>query len=414
MSFARCTAPLLFLMVAVDTMGNRAAAQGIGAPIRLDRQRVIELSSAQAPDILLARARANETRALRIGAGAYAPTNPELAVSAGPHFYPDNTLTPDWAISLQWPIDVSRARSARITAVEESVRAADGEALAAARTVIAEALDLLVRTLGANERVRIEMQRVGLDESLLQVAQARRRAGTTGDAEVALALVLRADSQARLRTAEAERDAALVMLRTRIGLDAAAQIELIEAGLDDEPPPLEQLLGRLAGRADLMVAAARRKAAQADVTLQRRLGIPVPRIFATGGRSNEYYFEAGVQMPLPVYQSNQTNRAVAVARTETSRVEEQSVRARAEGEIRTAYLLYRGAQAAYLTLRDALPAITDADHLATRSFELGQSTLTSLLGARREVLSARVALVEAQITIRRTRLGVDAAAGRLP
>jgi cobalt-zinc-cadmium efflux system outer membrane protein len=378
----------------------------------LDRPHIIELVREQAPDVLVARARAFEVRALRVGAGLLAPAN--LALVAGPHFFSSTDITADFTMSLRWPIDLSGSRQARKALAEESVRGADAEVEAATRVVISEGLDLWVRALGALDRVRLETDRAAVDESLVRVAQARRNAGTTGDADVALAIVVRAEGRARLRNIEAERDASLQTLRTKLGLYAETPIEVMITGADGAPPGLTELLAGVSRRADIARAAAQRGVTRADATLQRRLGKPLPRLTVSGGRSGEYFADGGVEVPLPIYQRNQTNVAVADARIETSRVEESALIARAQGEIRAAYALYLGARAALQALTEAAPSIVDAEHLATRGYELGQGSLGNVLAVRREVAGARLALLEAQVAWRRARIAVEFASGILP
>ena len=400
-----------FVTLAVLTCSVPLQAQEL--VVVLDRPHIIELVREQSPDVLVARARVGEARALRVGASAAAPVNPELGVLAGPHFFSDQT-TADFNLSLKWPLDFSSARDARKAMVEESTRAADAEAVAVTRAATAEALVLWVQALGEMERTRIEGERVAVDAGLVRVALAQRKAGTTGDAEVALALVVQAAGRARLQSVEAERDAVLASLRSKLGLGAQRAIELRPTGSDDTAPALPELLSGIPNRADVVRAMARRRVAHADETLQRRLAAPVPRLSVAGGRSGEYYMEGGIEMPLPIYQRNQTNVAVARARIDTSAVEETAARASAGGELHAAYARYLGARLAFATLSAAAPSMADAEHLATRGYELGQGTLASVLAVRREVAAARLALVELQVTLRRARIAVDLAAGILP
>lgn len=400
-----------FVALAVLTGSVPLQAQELA--VVLDRPHIIELVREQSPDVLVARARVGEARALRVGAGTAAPVNPELGLLAGPHFF-SNQTTADFNLSLRWPIDFSRARHARKAMAEESTQAADAEVVAVTRAATAEALALWVQALGELERARMEAERGAVDAGLVRVALAQRKAGTTGDAEVALALVVQAASRARLQSVEAERDALLASLRSKLGLGAQRAIELRPTGSDDAAPELPALLSGIPNRPDVVRAMARRRVAHADETLQRRLAAPVPRLSMAGGRSGEYYMEGGIEVPLPIYQRNQTNVAVARARIDTSAVEETVARASAGGELQAAYARYLGARSAFATLSAAAPSIADAEHLATRGYELGQGTLASVLAVRREIAAARLALVEAQVTLRHARIAVDLAAGNLP
>lgn len=379
----------------------------------LDRARVIALARTRAPAIRVAEARLAEARALRVGARAPATPNPEIGITAGPRAFATGTII-DVVALLTIPIDVSGASGARVGVADQRARSAEAEADNARRLAAGAALDAWVVALGSEERVQLERERAHLDETLYSSARARKAAGTIGDFDVQLAAVIRADSLARVQRAEGERDAALVVLRARLGLPSAAQLRLVGT-LDTEPaPPLDTLLARLPGRPDRLQADSEIAVADKDARLQRRLGIPAPRLTATGGRDAELFVRLGVDLPIPLFQRNQTARAVADARRTTVAAERDLVDVTSDAELRSAYATYMAAARAYDVLHAASPSMADAEHLATRAYELGQATLPNLLVARRETATARVAHLDARIALARARAALDAAAGVLP
>lgn len=279
---------------------------------------------------------------------------------------------------------------------------------------VAEALELWTRARGADERARIEDARLTFDRTLVKAADARRRAGTTGDGELSLARVLEAQGVARKRTADGERDALLARLRGRLGIEAAAPVVLAGSIEPENLPPLDTLVARLVRQPALLRVRANVQAAESDAKLQERLSTPVPRVTASGGQDPQSYVHLGVDLPVPLFQRNQTNVAVATARIDTARSEYDSASTLAEAELRAAYAEYVAARDVLDALRAVEPQIEDAEHLAIRSYELGQSTLTEVTTVRREAAAARLAVVDAEVALARARNAVDTIAGGTP
>ena len=420
----RATQPRAILVLVsfafASAMSGTARAQTSTAPvaaIELDRATIVALARRTAPDVRVATVRVRESEALHVGAGAW-QTNPEIHAAAGPRWAPtpsaNGTWFPDFSLSLVWPLDVTGVPSARVAfadaATREALAAADETTFVAA----AEAVDLWTQAVGAAARVEMMRARATLDESLLTIAQGRRRAGTVGDGDVALATIVRAESEARVRVAEGELAALIEQLRARVGIGPEVRIEVRGALEVTEPLPLATLIAGLAARRDVVRAGEATTAMRSDLEVQRRLGSIVPRLTFIGGRENEYFAHAGLDVPLPVYQRNQLRVAVDEARVATSVVERVAVLARAEGELRSAYARYRAAVAAVNAFAAARSSIEDAEQLATRAYELGQNDLTHAVTVRREVALVRTADLDARIALARARVAVDRAAGRMP
>ncbi len=382
--------------------------------VTLDRAGVVALARLRAPGVTTATVRVGEARALHVGARSLASENPSITLRAGPRFIRGDDPLLDVNLSILWPFDVSGSRGARSSLADAATEAAEAEVTDAQRLAVARALDLWVRTAGALERVRLAEARAALDGALVQSARSRRDAGSGNDLDVALTVVEQADSAARVQAARAEHEALLATLRGELGLAAETEVALAGSLEAADPPPLLELLARLPRRSDIAGAALAVRAAQADARLQSRLGVPVPRLSLQGGRENEFFAQGGVEVPLPIYQRNQTATAVAGARVATRQAERVATLARAEAELRAAYATYQGFRVALATLRAADEAVDLAEHLATRAYELGQRDLASALVARRTAAEARLRRLEVSIDLARAQVAVDQAAGRSP
>ncbi len=403
----------LAIACAVVIAAGADAAHANQEDLVLDRARVIQLVRDQSPSLRAVRARAAEARAARAGAGAAAPTNPELAASAGPRFL-EGSRSLDLAVSLSWPFDLSGAPGARVAAVDQRVAVAEAVAREAERDAVADALDAWTRARGAEARLGLERKRARLGDELLRIARVRSAAGAVGDGDVALSELLGAEACSRLRLAEAEQAATLATLRGRLGLDPAVPLSLPDPQSGTAPPQLEALLQRLDEQPELARALALSNATTREADLERRVGLPVPRLVLIGERSPESTFRAGFDVALPVYQRNLGNAAVAEARSRTAGLEQAAMRVLLDAGLRAAHARLRGADAAYQELARVAPAIDDAEQLATRGYQLGQGTLAGVVSAHREAASTRAALLDAREALERARIVVDLAFGAFP
>jgi len=400
--------------LATATLVAASARGETDGPLALDRAAVLSMV-ARAPQIAVAEARVGEARALRVGAGALAPLNPDLTVFGGPRRFSNGQRSTDLVFTLLWPLDVSGARSARKEVADGAVGVAEADVADARRLVAAEALELWIATRAAGERIQVEKVRVGLDAELVRIAGVRRQAGVAGDSELALASVLASESRARLQDALAEERAALVLLKGKLGLPAA-QPAIATGALADaaDMQPLDTLVARALRRGDVERADRAVPVAQAVAKREGRSGVPVPRALLGAGRENEEFAHVGLDVPIPVYQRNQTNRAVADARVATAGAEQSAARIAADAEVRAAHATYLGALEAFRTRTAALPWVTDLEKLAWRSYELGSMPLASVVVSRREAATARAAHLEAAIALARARAALERASGGLP
>lgn len=414
--FSRVAAFVLVTLFAPRGAVAQEAPRDEGSLV-LDRDAVISLASRQAPDVREARTRVAESEALHVGARIWSTVNPEVALAVGPRWggaAANAGLLPDFTLALVWPIDASGSPAARWRLADTATREANAAADEASWIAQGEALDLWVQALGADARVQLEEARAVLDRSLFDIARVRRSAGVVGDADVALATVIRAGAEARVRMTEGERAALIESLRARLGIAANVTLRVAGSLETTAPQPLATLIAMLARRADIVRAGDAIETARGDLDVQRRLGAPVPRVTLFGGRENEYFVHAGVEVPLPVFQRNQMHVAIAGARLNTSSTARAAVRMRAEGELRAAYARYLSSRAAVDALIPARSAAVDAEQLATRAYELGQTDLASAVLVRREAAIARVSDLDARIALLRARLAVDRAAGLVP
>ena len=382
----------------------------------LDTAQVAQLAQAQAPEVQAAVSRVEEARALQVGAGTWAPSNPELGLQVGPARSSLRAATlVEFMVTLKWPLDIiSGAPHLRSQLADARLQEAEAELLAVRRSALATALDLYMQAASASAHAQLAAARLALDTDLLRSAQVRRDAGATGDADVALATVLQAASRASLHTRQAAAQSLQLALYQHLGLDPPPEAAPLTLPAAPPPPALQPLLQQLPQRPDLLLARSTEAAARLHSGLQERLAWPVPRLTLEAARNPEYTAEIGLELPLPVYQRNQTNAAVAVAQLQSRSLATRLSERRASTELRAAHGTYTAAVAAYTTLQAAAPAMDDAEHLAQRGFALGQIGLASWVAARRETVQARAALIDAHTAAVRAQVALALAAGQVP
>jgi outer membrane protein, heavy metal efflux system len=402
------------LTLALTTTATAAAAQPVTATV-LDRTAVVEQARRRSWGVRVATARSGEARALREGAALPARENPSLQLRSGPRWTSDRGPVADLSLALSWPVDLSGSAGARTRHADAAAEAAEAEVRNSVRLAIGEALDLYARALGAAATVGLAEARTTLDDELVRAAGVRRAAGATGDGDVAMADAVRAEGAARMHRARAEREALRAEILAALGLDAQGATEIAgDLAPPPEPASLETLLARAERRSDVLSSEALVLLARTDVEVQRRAGLPVPRLMVQGIRENEIFVQAGVEVPLPVYQRNQTARAVSAAVAATRELQQEALRARARCEVVAAWRRSDGAARAFAAINGARGAVGESERLALRAYELGRADLVDLLVMRRAAMDAQAAQVDALVTWVRARVALDVAAGTEP
>lgn len=375
----------------------------------LDRD-AVERLVATSPAVLVIETAVGEARAARVGQGLWLAQNPELEGYFGPRDLGGAGQGTDVGLALSVPVSVSWARSRRVRLAEAGVRLAEAQAAEALWQWRYGTLDVWLQAEAAVARIALAQTRLALDARLLEVAEVRRRAGVVGEAEVALARAVVAEARAALRLAEAALASQRGALLGRLGrptLDVAFSGAL---PLPDAPP-LPVLLAPLSRRPDVVRLQVAQDVLQAERALQSQLAIPVPRVFGEAAKeANDRFAHVGLTLPLPLFQRNQTARALVAARLATGAAEQVALQAEAEASVRGAHARWQAAKAAYDDLARSREDLEQAIALTTRAYELGQAPLAEVLLARREVGAVREATLVALTEAARARLALEQAA----
>jgi cobalt-zinc-cadmium efflux system outer membrane protein len=386
----------------------------------LGQERVLTLDEALAlarergTSIVLARGRVDEARARQAQAGRRFQTNPELEVNGGYRRAEDDFL--DFEAAVSQDLYAGKQRSARLAGTRAGLERAEAELDEARRRLVRDVGTAFVRVLAARERAGFLARSREAANALRASTERRYEAGEATALELNRARVAAASARAEQSGAEAEGSAELAELEALLGLAPEETVEVRGDLAPRSSPDLEGLLAGIDRRPDLRALAAELREAEAEVLLGRSLARP--GLGVRGGVGREEGAEivtAGVVVSLPVHNRGQETIAVGEARAAALRQALDAARGAAGAEVRGRHAALARRLAAVRELEQAaLPALTDNESLALKSFEAGEIDLGELLLIRREILETRLAYLERLLEAALTRFELEAAAGALP
>lgn len=309
------------------------------------------------------------------------------------------------------PIELGGKRSARIAAGEAGIAAAEARNRDGRLIYASE----LARAYAGAE---IADRRIGLAEDEVEEA--------TADLKVARALV-GAGKEARLRQVQAETE--LNTLEADLETTRAQKIAALArlSALAGVPTAFtgvsESLLDRLDARpaigpidpmqaTTVRVAEAEREVAARAVSVQQRLAVPnvtaqlgVRQLRVASGPA----VVAGVSVPLPFFDRNRGNIAVARADLQGAEARAAAARLDAEAGVRSVHALVEAADRRKAAAERAMRTADEGYRLARIAYEAGKSPLIELLAARHNLGAARGVILDAAIA----RLDARASLARL-
>jgi cobalt-zinc-cadmium efflux system outer membrane protein len=403
----RCSWRTVAVCAMVCLSGSLAFAQRT-----LTLSDVLAQARERAPQIVSARLALDEARAGLVGASLRLPSNPEVDAAAGPRRSGGAGST-DIELGVFQPFEPGSRRSARIAVSNAAIAQASANVAEVTRVVLRAAAAAYARVQHADARVRIASSAQDLASTVLSIAERRFRAGDIAVLDVHLARGSLARSRAEREAGEAARGLALGELRQLLGLDEAVAID------ERLSPP-----GDAALSVALQMAAERPEvraleAGVEEAVAQQRLGQSFLRPeYGVGLRyareGGDHIVVGGLTVTLPVFSNGQAERASGSARAARLRAELDAARARIRREVQSAFDVHTRRLAALRVLEsDAVASLDESEQLATRSFDVGQISLSELLSIRREILDTRVAHLDALLEAVLARIDLDASAAML-
>ena len=274
----------------------------------------------------------------------------------------------------------ARLEAERLRLAFQVHRAYVGAALAEANLAVLEEATGVFRRVEESGRARFAEGDISrFDRSRLQVERARY--------ETLLA-------RTRLELDEAARELALLVAPDSLAAPAVLLPARPLSGLEavEQALALDAALAAAAGRADVRAAGAQVEAARAALSLARRERVPDVTLSAgykeqAGGLSGAVL---GVSVPVPLWNRNQGEIAVAGAELDAALARRDLALARAQAEIRRAWDTRRSLRERMRTLGETLlPESAGILETARVAYAEGEMSLVELLDAADAYRSAR-------------------------
>jgi cobalt-zinc-cadmium efflux system outer membrane protein len=367
---------------------------------RLDVRRVVALALERAPSLREA-AGSQEAAAGRADQAGLWP-NPRLSLEARdvPRHPVAMSRGGRWA-TLSQPLALGGRLGAAADAAEAELAAAREDQDRTRRSVVADVLRAGADLAAAEESIALRRESAAVADELLGAARRAAEAGAA-PADVAVLEVEAESARAEMRRAEQERAAALGALRAAVG-GAAPRLAHVEWPAEDIPSDL----GLDAGDVPPQLAAAMRRVEAAQFRLAEAKSARVPDVeafvaYGRVGETDDEQVEAGVMIPLPVFDSGGGRVRERAAELRVARAAEDRVRAELAARRAAAVAETDAARQDLAGRRDrAVPA---AERLAARTaaaFADGVRSSNDVVLARRTLALARLGLVEARRALRR-------------
>lgn len=318
-------------------------------------------------------------------------------------------------IRIGQPFELGGKRDARIDAAS---RGRDLAAWDHARTrldVVARTTRAFIEVLGAQERLALNDEAVGLGDDVVGsvghlVTAGREPTAEAKRAEVALAA-------ARIDRAQSDRDLDAARQRLAVLWGGSPDFTRAAGRLDTAvaPPSLDTLLDRLPHNPDVARWEAELAQRQAALELAEANAYPDVTIEAGYRRfqdNGDNGFVFGAFVPLPVLDRNQGAIAEARHRLAAAREARRAAESQARAALREAYAELRTAGSAVETLRDQiLPSATQAYRSIAGGYKEGRYRYLDVLDAQRTLIANRERLVRALTDYRLAQVLVERLTG---
>lgn len=328
------------------------------------------------------------------------PSRPVLSVSGGQRSASSGPETAfDWYVTLSQELELAGQRGLRLDIADAERTAQLRRMTALGREIAAQALTIYVSLAAARERAELSATGARIAERLGVLAEERLKSSLIAAVDVDVA---KADGiRLALDAFDAQREVALLEtdLTGLLGGEPREPSDINTEGalLRTEPATLDAaslVASALATRADLAVADAEQKSAEARIALVRRERIPNLTVSLTAERDGfgERFLGVGLAIPLPLPSVLASNRTGFIAEAEALHAQAEtdvaSVRRRVTVEVQRA-VASRRSRAAVLQL---IPA--DLVTRARRDLEVLSEAITSRQLSIREALLAQRSLIE--------------------
>jgi len=342
-------------------------------------EQLLAFADLHAPDVLVARQRAQRGNADVAAASALLRENPEIGVAIGPRTVDSRTST-QLEASVSQRLEIAGQRGLRIEAAEKTRQAEIAELDAARWQVQVSVRRLFYIALLAKAHRSVAESTVAFAQRVVDIAHRRVESGDEPEMSLLVPQADLAQAREQLIAARQHERAVRLDLAQAVGWPSDRPLEP-SGELPDvrKAPSAEQLLPlALRHLPGIRIAEATVNAAQARVRLEDRMAWPDPTVGVSYAREGEVTGATDVWLltlgvPVPIWNRNQGPRArarvdVAVARAEARRLHTTL----AVGLQQAVSALNGAADRVGIYGTDIVPTAQHNFELVRRAFEAGQ------------------------------------------
>ena len=339
------------------------------------------------------------------------PFNPELQVSGASDRLTGNEGESNIAVGLSQTFETGGQRGHRIEAASRALDAARATIADAERRLRQEVSVAFFDALLARRRLAIAEGQLDVNRRLLEVAEARQRAGDASEVEVNLVRLEARQAEADRLARLAEVETARAALRALLGLSREGPLE-VEGAFPPPRIPLEGDLvtGAIARRPDVEALRRERERAAAVVALERASRYPnvafglfyeLDRgtLDGPGGatlRDKDHLLGAGISIPIPIFNRRQGEILAAEREVDRLEAEAAALETTIRRDVAVARERLRAAIARATLFEGEIAPLAERNLEQTReAYRLGQIGTIEVLRAQDERNKVALAAAEA-------------------
>lgn len=362
--------------------------------LSLSLQDALKRAEDAAPNVKVSRDEVLEADARRVGAGLRFPVNPRVNIEGRPPVTGGTLHDIGYGATLDVPLDISGAPTARVLEAERGVAVAKSSVVLQARWARAMAWSSYVRTRIAEERIAESERALKNAERILEATKQRVTAGATGEPDQALAAVEVAEQRAAVERAKGAFATERMALREALDLPHDQELALTTPLASPPAAPAEnQVVERaLHRRPELGIADKRVQWLDASSERLNKEVFPRTSVYAgvDAAPVSPIFGFLGVSIDLPVAQRNQTARATTLAARDTEVHKKDILAKQIAREVAVARAGYEARRSEFEVLNTlALPSAERSVELVEVGWTGGRFDLFRLTTAQRELSRIR-------------------------
>lgn len=310
----------------------------------------------------------------------------------------------EWTLSLSSTIELGNQRRARVGVGESRLALAQAEREARALDLLGEVTQTFISALALQEKQRVAQDAVALAQSSLELIRRRVERGATPEAERLRAQAALTQARLHQRRLAAQLESQKLALAILWGAPKADFSAL--AGdlyrFTQAPADFQTLFDRVADSPALQVLARESRLRDAQLALAQsqsgtdiRWNLGVRRFEANGGSA----LTAGLAIPLAAGRRNRGEVQAALAERQMVNDDHDAALLALRARLFSAWQTHQySTDTARQMRREVLPDLQRALEQTRRAYEQGRYNYADWAAAQRELLEARLALIDAAST----------------